>query len=509
LDNFMSYRSQLAGHAGLLKAGFRSAAELDTAIKGVRTNATLDPRRQNATKREADMLGAMRDAIIGVPSQALLDAPGWSFWTNQLRRMNFASTMGNVGFLAVSEVGGALTATGPGAIFTRLPAFNAYFKMAKSGDPAAKDNLYYATDLLMGHGSAQLRSRLTRTNNRFEDAFDALADPQTEFQNTVDTFTRKSSNLTARWSGMHAIQEYLRSNIAVDGANFWSKAALAGKKPLSKRRMLALGVDDAMWARISAELTRLETFQSPDTGRPVTAWDVDKWTDEEALNVFINAIDRNTRRVVMEGDLGHLPLEFRGAPSLQLLTQFMNFPISAYSKHLGFAINVGDPKVAAEVILMSLGGAMGYMARTSLQAAAIRDEKQRDKFVEERLTMEEAWKAAFYYSAHASLLPNVIDTIGAKAKDSGVPGAGPIWSKTRSSGLGSDILTGNPSYSKVSRAQKGLTDLAKDGPSQDEVKNLALLMAPLGNHIATQAVVNGLFALVPDTEVFPDEAPEN
>jgi hypothetical protein len=523
LDNFMSYRSQLAGHAGLLKAGFRSAAELDTAIKSVRDQAedgtlfadadgNVRTRRQKAVGREANMLEAMRDAILGVPSEALTNAQPWSFWTNQIRRMNFASTMGNVGFLAVSEIGGALTATGPGAIFSRLPAFRKYFAMARSGDPAVRENLYYATDMLMGHGSAQLRSRLTRTNSRYEGVFEALADPDTEFQNRVDTFTRKASNLTARWSGMHAIQEYLRSNIAVDGANFWVRAAAAGKKPLNDKRMLALGVDDDMWSRISAELTRMETFQSPDTGRPVNAWDVGNWQDEEALNVFINAIDRNTRRVVMEGDLGHLPLELRGSPFLQLLTQFMNFPISAYSKHLGFAVNAGalsDTKVAQEVILMSLGGAIGYMARTSLQAAAIRDEEQRNKFAEERLTMAEAYKAAFYYSAHASLMPNAVDTAGAIGKDMGIPGVGPVFSKTRASGLGSDILTGNPTYSKFSRGKKGLTDLVKDGPSQDEVKNAALLMAPLGNHIITQATVNALFELVPDTEVFPDEAPDN
>jgi hypothetical protein len=463
-------------------------------------------------EREANMLSNMKDAILGVPSESLMSAPGWSFWTNQIRRMNFASTMGNVGFLAVSEVGGAITATGPGSLFKRMPAFNNYYKMAKSNDPALRESLYYAQDLLMGHGSAQLRGRLTKTNSRFEEAFESLADPRTEFENRVDTFTRKSSNLTARWSGMHVIQEYLRSNIAVDSANIFTRAALAGRKPLSDKRMLALGISDDMWGRITADMRRMETFESPDTGRPVNAWDVDKWQDAEALNTFINAIDRNTRRVVMEGDLGHLPLEFRNSPALQLMTQFMNFPISAYSKHLGFAVRAGgitDPKVAAEIILMSLGGAIGFMARTSLQGAAIRNEEERNKFYAERLTMEEAWKAAFYYSAHASLAPNFIDSAGALAKDSGVPGAGPMFSHSRASGLGSDILTGNPAYSKLSRAKKGITDLAKDGPSQDEVKNLALLMAPLGNHIVTQATINALFALVPDTEVFPDEAPEN
>src|SRR5690606_25256338 len=138
--------------------------------------------------------------------------------------------------------------------------------------------------------------------------------------------------------------------------------------------------------------------------------------------------------LVLEGDVGHRALILDKSPALQLMFQFMSFPLNAYSKHLGFAINTRDFRGAMETSFMALGGAVGVWARTAAQGLAIQNETERKECLEERLSPAEFAKAMVYYSAHASIIPNLVDLpLGVLQR--GGADIEPIWEHTRSSGL--------------------------------------------------------------------------
>ena len=498
---FVQYMRTTSGFAGLLKSGFRSESEVRNMIEEVRANADRDPKRQPRAKREVEMLEATLDAIMGRPAEDLMSNPHWTWLANQMRRYNYGRLMNNTGFLALSEVGGAVTSVGLTRLMGMFPEFLKYYRQVRSGDPAVTENIFYLADITMGHGSAQVRSRVGQMADAQEGAFSSIEDQGSIIGKKIDTFTRKQANLVGRFSGMTPIQEFLRMSIVTAEAQDWVKAARAGKAPYSERRMAALGVGPEEWRRISAELRKWGDTQSPDSQRMVPNMDLAGWEDGDALSLFINAMDRNARRIVLEGDIGHQAFWLRNRPSAQLLFQFLSFPINAFSKHAGFALNVQDTRVGAEMIAMSLGGALGYMARTHATALTQDTEEERQQYLAERATLPEFGKAMFYYGAPLSVAPNIIDTFGALGEKLNVPGAGPIFTKTRASGLAGDVVTGNPSYQFAARAPGTLGELAKGTPvSEQDVQKVVRHFAPMGNHIIMNALLDHLLEFLPDEE---------
>lgn len=508
---FVSYSRHISGYAGLLRAGYRSVAELDNEIKQIRDNAKFDTTsRARRAGREADLLVAMRDAILGVPPKEDLARPEWQFVVNQIRRMNFGNLMNNVGFLALSEVAGALTRVNAVKMFTLFPEYQKYIRLARAGDPRAQENVFYLADVTMGHGSAQLRSRVGSVEDRASGEAPSLEDPTNGVMDNIDRFTRKQANAVARFSGMAPIQEWLRMTIVTAEAQDWVKAARNGKPPYEARRMAQMGIDAPMWQRISGELRRWGDVNSPDTRRPVPNMDIAAWEDGEALNFFINALDRNANRIVMEGDLGHTALFLRNKPSAGLFFQFLNFPLNAFSKHLGFAAKTKDARAAAEMLTMMLGGAAGYVARTMAQAGVQDTEEERQKILDERLTDAEIGKALLYYSAHGSVIPNVVDLGLFMGQEAGIPNplpgyegetVQPVFSKTRASGLPGNPITGNPTISRINQLPKTVGDFATGTPfSEQDVQGAIKALAPFGNHIAVTALLDRMLEFLPDEE---------
>lgn len=505
---FATYRRHMAGRAGFLKAGFSRVQDFDARVQAIRDSVAQAPEEtQVRTRKEADLLDTMKHAALGQPPAWLQEGnEDWIWMTNQFRRYNYTRLMNNVGFLSFSEVMGAATKLGPFRLLASIPAYGKYIRQIRAGDPKAIESIYYTADALMGHGSAQVRSRLIGFQNRFDDNFaDAVDRNSSGLRKGIDTFTRKSANATSRLSGMAPLGEWLRSAVAGADAQDWVTAARAGKMPYSKRRMMTLGVDADAWVRISGELRRMSDIRSPDTGQARPFIDFNSWADGEAANIFLNAIDRNSRRLVMEGDVGHKSF-LLDRPSMRMLFQFLNFPINAWSKHLKFAANVHDPRALAEASAMALGGGIGHIARvTAIAYAAKTVGEERDRYLEENLNSAEIAKGMVYYSAHGSVLPNLVDLGFSVANWAGVEGADgkaltPLFSKSRASGLAGDPLVGNAS--RTSLEKMGRTALSwMDGElSEQDLESLVKAWAPLGNHIAMMAAVNAIAELLPDEE---------
>jgi hypothetical protein len=515
---YTTYRRQLAGYAGFLKAGFQSVGEVKAQIDKIRRDADFQPseQRQLRVAREANLLEHMVDASLGRPPKNIVKgSKEWIYWTTQVRRMNFSRMMGNTGFLSLSEVGGSMVQAGPYRLLASLPAYMKYMHDIRAGNPEAIKSIYYTADALMGHGSSQVRSRMAGFSNRMDDELTDFVDRDSaSLRANINTFTRKAANLTARASGMAPLTEWLRSAVVGIESQDWVRAARKNVVPYGERRMRALGVDSAMWKRIQAQLNKMEDIESPDTGQMRPFIDFEKWDDGEAANVFMNALDRNTRRLILEGDHGHTSFNLK-RPSLSLLFQFLNYPMNAWSKQAKFAFNVRDQRAVAETLAMSFGGGVGFMARVAATAYLTKKAgEERDKYLADNLNAAEVAKAMFYYSAHASILPNAIDlplslagTAGMKYGEgwhdlagndlSGKAVTG-IFSRSRASGLAGDPLTGNATRSGIYSMIRSTGEVLDGKLSRQDASDFVKSWAPLGNHILTQAFMNTAMGWLPD-----------
>jgi hypothetical protein len=163
------------------------------------------------------------------------------------------------------------------------------------------------------------------------------------------------------------------------------------------------------------------------------------------------------------------------------------------------------------MVTMALGGVAGYSARVLAQGYAQDTEEERTAYISERLTREEMAKAFVYYSAHGSVIPNAVDLFASMGDD--IPGVGPIFSKTRASGLAGDPFTGNPTYSRFISERGAKAKLAAPFKgtkfSEQDVQGVIKHFAPLGNHIALTAVLDRMLEFLPDEEGSVEDEAQN
>jgi hypothetical protein len=511
---YTTYRRQTAGVAGFLKAGYTSMRQFDAEVARIRSKEMEYPDEENRlrVRKDADKLELLKGTIMGTPPDWV--KPGsedWMFMATMLRRYNFTRQMNNTGFLSFSEIMGSMVQMGPMRLLTSLPAYRKYIKDIRAGDPKAMESMMWIGDALMGHGSSQVRSRLNGFSNLQEDdALQPLLDRKSgKLRDRLDRFTRKAANATSRLSGMAPIAEWLRTSMVGMEAQAWVLKARKGEMPYSKRRMKAMGVSEEMWVRISDNLNKMGNVTSPDTGQARPFIDFTAWEDGEAANVFMNALDRNSRRLIQEGDAGHTPF-WMSHPIAGILTQFLRYPLNAWTKQTRFALNVHDTRALAEASAMALGGGIGHLARISAIAMLAKDEgKERDEYLKQMSSPAEVAKAMAYYSAHGSMLPNAWDTGVQMVGTTGVfdgPGGQDLrqamsFSKTRASGSPADLITGNPTYQWVNKGiPKSLEGITQGAFTEDDLEQIARTFSPLGNHLAMLSAVNAIGNLLPPDE---------
>jgi DNA-binding transcriptional MerR regulator len=506
LDLALDYSRTMAGYAALNRVGFNSVAELNKMI----SQAAKELDKGVDIKSTADLLDELRfwrDSILGQPSEELAKNPKTSWLASQARRVNFAAYMSNVAFAAVSEIAGHAMRVGVFNYMGQFSRYRGYMKRARKGDLTMADDVFATADIVMGHGTGMLRAELAQRTQRYDFDFpetDPGFNRGRDAANAVDTFTRKSANAVSRLSAMAPLQQFMRMTYVSAMADHLVKKAAKGGLPFSKRRLETMGITPDMWDRIAVELNNSGKIISPDTGREVPMIRHQEWKDREAADAFVNWLDRDSRRMILEGDIGHSPRFLREKPLVSLMFQFLSFPINAWTKHSGYLGNVKDGRAFAEMLVMATGGMIGVQARTFLQGVAIEDDERRAKFFEERLNPLELAKSSFYYSAHASLLPNIYDTAIGTARSFVGEEVLPnelSFSYTRNSGLASSFLTGNPTVATIDRAAKVLPSFFdEDGATKQDVQK-AMKLLPFGNHVASIAVSEWLLSALPEEDV--------
>lgn len=448
----------------------RTIDEMVREIKDRVISTDLNTNKANESKIAT--LAHMLSHIRGAP----LNSGRRADFLRMLRKAQFSRVMNFAGLAQVPEVANAVTQAGWGTFVNAIPNLKQMF--SKAADGTLSNAAAHEAEALMAHEAGTLRGSVLERMD--------WSDYEPQVTGPVERGLDRLNAVTRSISGMNGINRLLSRMVGTLAEQKMYDIAASGKLP-NKARLAAMGMDDAMAKRVFGQIKKYGQVV-PGTNA-VKVLDPGAWDDVEAASHLILAMDRWSRRVVQQGDLGQMSA-WMTKDWGQTLIQFRSFIIGAYEKHLLYPIANRDwPAFASWATTMFVGG-ITYVGATYAQAWG-RPEQERRKFLAERLNLTTIGMGAFNRSGWSSIIPVAWDTT---AQWSGAPS----FSVSRMTGLGGDPLTGNPStdygMTLFYRLPKIAFRLATDGraPTRGEARTIASLL-PFQNAIGVRNVLNRLF----------------
>lgn len=437
LDNnaerlFTGYARQIRG-AGHMEDALRQFALEDGSVPSFETlkqNIRSTAGENGMTKRQLDdeisKLETLHAAVTGrplTPDNRVGQALRW------LRDLNFVRVMNQVGFAQIAEIGNILGTAGWRASLQSMPTLRKIYSRAQDG--SMSDELLDELEVIWGLGTDRLRHSFT---NRMDD----FGVP--EAQRTGEQFLDHAKALTAdislmapvnmalqRMAGRAAVQRFM--NMAVDGSE------------MSDARLGSLGLNREMFERISQQMNTHVAEREGILGRSVKRINIDEWDDQDAASAFIAGIDKWTRRVIQENDVG-LMSQWMTTDLGKVMMQFRTFMVGAWVKQTLHGMHTRDINTFQAWGASMLFAGLSYTAQTYINSVGRDDQSD---FLKTRLSAEEVGKASFQRAAFASMIPAALDTVVT------LPGYDPVFAYGRSTGLASGAL-GNPTLDLLDNA---------------------------------------------------------
>lgn len=305
---------------------------------------------------------------------------------------------------------------------------------------------------------------------------------------TLDGGMKKVAKGVLDYTGMTGVMIQQKRVHAIALTNHFVNAANgAPSKFLSKDRLAWMGMSEADYAGLN---TAIKAYSKPGKGEFGNKVDFDfkKFAaDKPEMNsMLMNALHRETRRVIQENDLASM-VPLMGSTLGKTVFQFMNFTIHGWNKSMLFAMNHKDFSTLSTVMHGSLFASLAYMGRTQLSALGM-SEEQRKEFLDKRMATKQIVANSFGKISPASLLPQVYDTTLGNF-------TGPAFSGMRTTADVSSFAS-NPTLQAVNGVLS-LGKIVKNGMSGEtqtterDIKTWAKLV-PLNNVVPISTFFNAL-----------------
>ena len=437
---FLNYANNLTGQIALAERGFRSGSDWSKMMRQIEKEyeaqgiAVTDKTRINEMKA----LQSGYDHLVGKPLEDI--STTYSTFGRIMRKYNFARIMNQVGFAQLAEIGVLIANVGLRQTIKHLPEMRKLVKRLKNGD-IDDEFMREAEEIFGGFGSERLINQVANQSDEFGARLSTSK--VTKLERGLDHLNR----VTADISGMNIVNMAMK-RIALKGmVQKWVNEAFGGSAAMSKKRARDLGISDAMYKRIIDQIKKhAVTEEGALTKRKIKRINIDNWADQEAASTYAHAINRWGRRTIQENDIGEQMFlgGLTDTTTGKILFQFRGFMMTAYGKHLLHGLKMNDVQAYKGFVMSTMFAGMAYVAQIQAQAVLMTG-RDRKKFLENRLGKTEGEiikniaKAGFQRSAFASLIPATVDT------GLGIFGVNPLF-HYRSTGLDSNIITGNPTY---------------------------------------------------------------
>jgi|DEB0MinimDraft_6_1074348.scaffolds.fasta_scaffold02087_2 hypothetical protein len=437
---FLNYANNLSGQIALAERGFKSGSDWTAMMRQIEKeyeNMGI-PREDKVRINEMKALQSGYDHLVGKPLEDI--STTYSTFGRIMRKYNFARIMNQVGFAQLAEIGVLIANVGLRQTIRHLPEMRKLVKRLKNGE-IDDEFMREAEEVFGGFGSERLINQVANQSDEFGARLSTSKVVKVE--RALDHLNR----ITADISGMNIVNMAMK-RIALKGmVQKWVDEAFGGSAAMTKKRARDLGISDAMYKRIIDQIkAHAVTEEGALTKRKIRRINIDNWVDQEAASTYAHALNRWGRRTIQENDIGEQMFlgGLTDSTTGKILFQFRGFMMTAYGKHLLHGLKMNDVQAYKGFMMSTMFAGMAYVAQIQAQAALMTG-RERKKFLEKRLgkTDEEIIKniakAGFQRSAFASLIPATVDT------GLGIFGVNPLF-HYRSTGLDSNIITGNPTY---------------------------------------------------------------
>jgi len=437
---FLNYANNLTGQIALAERGFKSGSDWTKMMRQIEKEyeaqgiAVSDKTRINEMKA----LQSGYDHLVGKPIEDI--STTYSTFGRIMRKYNFARIMNQVGFAQLAEIGVLIANVGLRQTVKHLPEMRKLIKRLKNGE-IDDEFMREAEEVFGGFGSERLISQVANQSDEFGSRISKSR------INKIERGLDHLNRVTADISGMNIVNMAMK-RIALKGmVQKWVDQAFGGKAAMSLKRARDLGISDAMYKRILDQIKKhAVTEEGALTKRKIKRINIDNWADQEAASTYAHAINRWGKRTIQENDIGEQMFlgGLTDTTTGKLMFQFRGFMMTAYGKHLLHGLKMNDVQAYKGFVMSTMFAGMAYVAQIQAQALLMTG-RDRKKFLENRLGKTEEdiikniAKAGFQRSAFASLLPATIDS------GLGLFGVNPLF-HYRSTGLDSNIITGNPTY---------------------------------------------------------------
>lgn len=470
------YTRSMSGHYGLAKAaGVRSLADHEARLKMLRSRVEAS-RGADEAKKVAEAADFAHKLVTGQP---ITDADALTRWGRFLRDYNFNTTMNQVGFAQVMDLG-ALLNTGYLRHTLKQLGTEDLFRAARGADGRYKSESLREIEEVLGlgtdfHNNAVFSSYappentlLQKTAGAAEHAWRVLG-RGTQLFSGLASITRFSQHLAAR-----AIQQRIVNTVLGKAGKF------------DARRWADLGIDSGMSKRIEQQIAQHVAFVDNEVGGKVRVMNWSGWDDVDARDAVLHAVHKEARRIIQEEDLGDTAA-WMHKPLWKLVTQFRRFGLVSYSKQLLHGVSHADAEVATAALMMSALGTISYTAQMELKTVGMSDEDAA-KFRERWLSPAAIARAAVSRNNYVGLLPGVVDSVSGTL-------TGQMVFDNRASGLSGGFLSGIPAVSTVSNLADAIGAMSQAtlrGDRQFTQRNAKSIQAllPFGNFPLVNSAVN-------------------
>ncbi|CAA2105876.1 transglycosylase SLT domain-containing protein [Variovorax paradoxus] len=227
----------------------------------------------------------------------------------------------------------------------------------------------------------------------------------------LDTGTKKLAKGVLDYTGMTGTMIQQKRIHAIALVNHFVNAANgAPSKFLSKERLAWMGMSESDYASLNKAIAAHTKGTGKGDYGARQNFDFKEFAkaEPEMNSMLMNALHRETRRVVQENDLASM-VPLMGTTLGKTVFQFMNFTIHGWNKSMLFAMNHRDFSTLSTVLHGSFFASLAYMGRTQLSAMGM-DDAQKEEYLTKRMAPKQIVANSFGRIAQVSLLPTVYDT---------------------------------------------------------------------------------------------------
>lgn len=428
---FLTYAREISGHVAFMRTmGIRSDADWEKLM--MRAAQELPQADEEKTLRR---LQNTRKVILGRSVEASPGSTG-----NRVGRVlmdwNFLRLMGQMGFAQLAETGNILK-YGPKEAIQQIGALREIRRDMLSGK--LKDDLAREVEEFWASGTDLLTN--TMHGRHIDHALDI----------------GQSDGILGKIEAAQDVSKYYFQNASLMGPvntalqrmgtrtilQKFTNMAFGEGKEVTKQRMASIGLDEAMTERIFKQIRAHAKTEKGKLGNyKLRKMNIEQWDDHKARDALIFAVNRESRRLIQENDVGAMP-SWMDHLGWKMAFQFRSFTLGAWTQQTLHNLRMKDAQTLLTVLFNSMAAGTAYMAQNYLNSFGRED---RQEFLERRLSWEEVAKASFSRAGYASIVPMLADTAI-------TPFADPMFNQ-RSSNLASSFIMGNPTASLFQSAMQ-------------------------------------------------------